>query len=169
MQQNYPSGPHRCLHFLVTFYPSQCRTDRDGQRIRHQLSVTDNNTCQTLVLFRSFLLAFYLVVIRSAFPNASVSVKKKNLITQIWPKKYCVPPLARSCCLGVCNCVKTFHSPPRAAPLKQLRATPTARPHPSTPQPRGPGHHHFPATIHLRPAINSLHFQAQAINPGTLN
>lgn len=37
------------------------------------------------------------------------------------------------------------------------------------PPPNGPGHHHFPGTIHLRPAINSLHFQAQAINPGTLN
>lgn len=35
--------------------------------------------------------------------------------------------------------------------------------------PHGPGHHHFPATIHLQPAINFLHFRVQAINPGTLN
>lgn len=37
------------------------------------------------------------------------------------------------------------------------------------PHTHGPGHHHFPATIHLQPAINSLHFRVQAINPGTLN
>lgn len=51
-------------------------------------------------------------------------------------------------------------------PPKQVRfPTPLS---PTNPSP-DPGHHHFSGTIHLHPAINSLHFLAQAINPGTLN
>lgn len=49
-------------------------------------------------------------------------------------------------------------------PPKQV----TTPPLPTNPSP-DPGHHHFSGTIHLHPAINSLHFLAQAINPGTLN
>ena len=54
-------------------------------------------------------------------------------------------------------------------PLQECPPKGVTSPPSAAPTPHGLGRHHFLETIHLRPAINSLHFRAPAINPGTLN
>lgn len=94
----------------------------------------------------------------------NVKKKKKSVIISSGPKKIVHPttgPAVDCGCIIVSKpsiCLQEY-------PPKQVTFPTPLPPNPSP----DPGHHHFSGTIHLHPAINSLHFLAQAINPGTLN